>query len=185
MKRLMKLMVVAIFGISLFAVGPSAGAQSATCETGFTRPNSENMCTSVTTYSCEVTNTNTVTITNETTQEATSGTVTVNGNTTGGGASSGTVTNDNGVTFSVTITNPVPETEEPGACTATVVVPATTSPTPTTTVVPASGEGAVEVLPETSGDMTLQTIALVVGALLTGAVVSIGAVLWYRHAKAV
>jgi len=186
MKKLMKLMVVAAIALSPFMIGVPASAQQAgfTCEVGFTGPDSQNMCTSTTSYSCEVTNTNTVTITNQTTQEATSGTVTVSGNTTGGSGSSGTVTNDSGTTFSVVITNPSPQSEEPGVCTAALVVPASEPPV---TVVPTSGgggEGAVEVLPETSGDTTLQTTGLIAAALLLTAGVSVGGVLWYRHHKA-
>lgn len=184
MKRLMKLMVVAILGLSLFAVGAPASAQTATCEVGYTGPNSENMCVSTTSYSCSVTNTNEVTIVNQTTQEATSGTVSVSGNTTGGAASSGTVTNSSGTTFTVSITNANPETETEGVCTATVIVPATTTPQPTATVIPVGGEGAVEVLPATGDDMTLQTVALIAAGLVGLSALSVGALLWYRHAKA-
>lgn len=161
--------------------GVSVSAQQATCDIGFTGPDSNNMCTSTTTYSCEVTSTNTVTITNQTTQEATSGTVTVTGNTTGGSGASGTVTNTSGTTFTVTITNPNPQAEQPGVCTASVVVPAEVPEEPVT---PPNGQGGVEVLPETSGDTTLQTTALIAGALALAAALSVGGVLWYRHHKA-
>lgn len=182
MKRLMKLMVVAAIAISPLLVGTaSVSAQQATCDVGFTGPDSNNMCTSTTSYTCEVTNTNTVTIVNESTQEATSGTVTVTGNTGGGNGTSGTVTNDNGTTFTVVITNANPQEDEPGICTASVVIPANVPEEP---VVPPNGQGEVEVLPETSGDTTLQTTALVAGILLLLATLSVGGVLWYRHHKA-
>lgn len=193
MRNLVKLIAVAAIAVLPLLSGSSAGAQQATCEIGFTGPNSNNQCVSTTTYECEVTNTNTVVIRNESNQEVASGQVSVGGNTTGGTATSGTVTNTNGTTFSVTITNSAPESEEPGICTATVVVPATETPEEPEPVVPAGGGGAaagsggggqVAVLPATSADQMLATAALIATLTLAAAGASVGGVLWYRHHKA-
>lgn len=189
MRNLVKLIAVAAIAVLPLLAGSPASAQQATCEIGFTGPNSNNECVSTTTYECEVTNTNTVVIRNENNQEVASGQVSVGGNTTGGTATSGTVTNTNGTTFSVSITNALPESEEPGVCTATVVVPATETPEEPEPVVPAGsgaagGMGQVEVLPETSADQTLATTALIASVALAAAGASVGGVLWYRHHKA-
>ena len=185
MKKLMKLMVVAAIAISPLLMGASASAQQATCEIGFTGPNSDNMCVSTTKYECSVSNENVITVVNETGQTVATGTATSSGNTTGGGATSGTASNENGTNFVVTITNGNPDSEEPGVCTAAVVVPPTT--TPEEPVVPTGGGGGagqVEVLPATSSDATLQTTAWIAGALVLLAGLSVGGVLWYRHNKA-
>lgn len=183
MKKLLKLMAVAVLALAPLMVGAPVAAQRATCEVGFTGPNSENMCTSLTQYTCEVNSENNVTITSSNEQDGASGDVTVSGNTTGGNGVSGTVTNENGTTFNVTITNPAPNSEEPGTCVATVTVPATNPPTP---VEPTNGGGggAVEELPVTSGDTTLSTTALVAGIAALLAALSVGGTLLYRHLKA-
>lgn len=182
MKRLVKLMAMALALLPLL-VGASASAQQATCDVGFTGPDSQNMCTSTTTYRCTVNNTNTVTITNDNNQTVASGTVTTSGNTTGGTSTSGTVTNSNGTTFSVTITNPVPDTDN-GTCVAKVTVPATTPVTPVTPASTGGGGGGAVVLPNTSTGSPLEMVAWVAGATALVAALSVGGVIAYRHFKA-
>lgn len=185
MKRLMKLMVVVAVAISPFLTGASASAQSGTCEIGYTGPNSENQCTM--TYKCSVTqtNTNTVTISDQTNQEVASGSVGVTGNTGGGNATSGTVTNTSGTVFNVTITNPTPDTKE---CVATTTVPATNPETPKPTPTPTpttSGGGQVMgmTLPAASTDNSETIFALVTGAFLLAISLGVSGVLWYRQHK--
>ncbi len=181
MKRLMKLMVVAAIAIAPLLAGGPAAAQQATCEVGFTGPNSDNMCVSEMKYACSVENDTDITVKDETGQEVATGTATSGGNTTGGSATTGTATNNNGTNFVVVIDN------ETDVCTASVVVPPTTV-TPETPEAPVptggGGQGAVEVLPETSSDPALQTAAWAAAALLLAAALSVGGVLWYRHTKA-
>ncbi len=185
MKKLLKLVAVAVLVASPIFVGVPASAQStpqATCEIGYTGPDSNNQCTSTTEYRCEVTNTNTINIISSNDQESVSGGAFVGGNTTGGGSTSGTVTNTNGVVFNVTIvnTNPEPEEGEVGTCVATRTVPATIPPTP---VVPTNGGGAT-VLPTTSGEQTLATVGLIAAGSTLLAITSVGAVYLYRRFKA-
>lgn len=191
MKRLLKVMVVAVLALPLFVVGVPVSAQQAsqaTCEIGYTGPDSNNMCTSTTEYTCEVTNENTVTISSSNNQDGASGQVSVTGNTSGGNGVSGTVTNENGTVYNVTITNSNPDTQEWGVCTATVTVPATNPPAP---VQPTGGSGGaggggggeVAALPVTSGDATLAITASIAGVAALLAVLSVGGVVAYRHFK--
>ncbi|MGH7218692.1 MAG: hypothetical protein ACREGE_04600 [Candidatus Microsaccharimonas sp.] len=171
MKRLYQLLVGAAVAI-LVPMAASVPASAAnTCEVGFTGPNSQNMCTSVETYSCSVTNQNNVIITNSSNQQVASGSVTVSGNGAGGNGTSGSVTNTDGTTFSVTITNSNPTTQGSGTCTATVTVPATETEE---TVTPASTEKP-KALPVTSGDKTLVGLMIASGiaALIAGAAVAV------------
>lgn len=184
MKRLSQLL--ATLGVAFLvplAVGEAASAV-ATCDVGFTGPNSQNMCTSVQTYQCTVTNTNNVTITNSTDQTVYSGAVSNTGNTSGGGSTSGTATNSSGTTFSVSINN---GSVEVPTCTATVVVPATDTPTtvtPTTTnTTPSGGGGAIKSLPVTSQESPLDTVAIVTGATVVAAVITAGGAVAYRHVR--
>jgi len=190
MKKLLKVLAVAIFAFTPFIISSSALAKSV-CEIGYTGPDSQNLCKSTTKYSCEVTNENKVKIKNDNNQVVASGTVSNGDNNQGGNATSGSVTNENGTTFSVTITNPGFE----GVCVAEAVVPATEQPetptTPTTPVTPAptpvqptaTGAGQVALLPETS-DTFSQTLLIVVAASLAViAGVGVGAVALYRYYK--
>lgn len=179
MKRLMKLMVIVAIAISPFLTGASASALQGTCEIGYTGPNSENMCTM--TYKCSVTesNTNTVRITTDDDQEVASGSVQNSGNTGGGSGTSGTVTNTSGTVINVTIKNPSTEAE---ACVATSTVPATNPPE---TPKPTTGGGEVKgmTLPSASADSAEQMTALVTGAFLLAAMVTVSGALWYRQHK--
>lgn len=124
-----RIYLVSIAVTLLGTVAVSAPALAAfTCEVGFTGPNSQNMCESVTEYQCSVDNENIVIIDSSTNQVAYSGSATVGNNGSGGNASSGSVTNDSGTTFTVTVTNGGGEQQSPATCLASVVVPATEIP---------------------------------------------------------
>lgn len=179
MKKRVILTVVALVVAPLLAGAPVAA--QATCGVGFTGPDSNNMCTSTTTYQCAVNNTNSVTITNDTNQVVASGTVTTSGNTTGGSTTSGSVTNSSGTTFSVTINNALVDGEPLATCAATVVTPATEPPA--TPVKPAE-QTQPQVLPFTGADTTLSTMGWVAAAMAVLAGLSVASVLVYRHFKA-
>jgi hypothetical protein len=165
MKKIKQTIVTLAAVLAPIAMAPLASA-AGTCANGYTGPDSNNLCTSTTTYKCTVENENTVKIDNDNTQVTVSGGATSGGNTSGGGAQTGSATNANGVTFNVTVTN-----GEGATCTATATVPAT--PTPEVPVTPTPGRGAVavaapsvvkpKVLANTSGD---SIAANVVGAVV-------------------
>ena len=181
MKKLLKVLAVAVFALTPFLAGFSASAAS-TCQIGYTGPDSNNQCTSVTKYTCTINNTNTVTITNDNNQVVASGTVSVSGNGQGGSATSGATINNNGTTYSVTITNSNPALETPGTCTATVVIPATETPSTPAPVQPThTGNGATS-LPKTSGDFT-KVLFIVAGSLAALAALGVGGVALYRYYK--
>ena len=183
MKKLLKVLAVAIFAVTPFVMSSSASAQ-ATCEIGYTGPDSQNLCRSVTEYACSVTNTNSVDIRNANNQVVASGTVGNTGNTQGGSSTSGSVTNSNGTTFAATITNPGLE----GTCVATAVVPATQPPTPTTPTTPATpvqptASGRVAALPKTDGGYIKTVLIIVAGSLAAVAALGVGGVALYRYYK--
>jgi len=182
MKRLSQLLAaVAVTFLAPLSISGVAFAVS-TCGVGFTGPDSQNMCTSVETYSCSVTDTNTVDITNSTEQSVFSGAVSASGNTSGGSSTSGSVTNTDGTTFSVTIINATGENQTEGTCTAAVVVPAVETPE---TVQPTSATATpVQTLPITSGDSPLIIVAIIAGVAVIGAALTVGAALLYRHFRA-
>lgn len=182
MRGLVSAVIVSVVSISLLSTGSSVMAEQK-CDVGFTGPDSNNMCVSQTTYKCTVANNNDVTITNENNQTVASGSVGNTGNTTGGSATSGTVSNSNGSTFNVTITNQADK-----ICTATLVVPATTTPeTPVQPTQPANGGGAakapVKSLPYTGTDSTMRILATVAGGSVAAAALGIAATAWYRYKK--
>jgi len=184
MKKLLKVVAVAVFAFTPFILGSSASAQ-ATCQIGYTGPDSQNLCRSITKYACTVTNTNTVNIRNENNQVVASGEVSNSGNNQGGSSTSGSVTNSNGTTFAVTITNPGVE----GTCQAVAVVPATepetpvTPSTPSAPVQPTTGGGQVAALPKTSDNFTQTVLILVAGSLAVIAIIGVGGVALYRYYK--
>lgn len=138
MKKLQQTLVSLATVLGSLAIVPAAGA-AGTCENGFTGPDSNNMCTSTTKFTCTQINNNTVQINNDNTQVAVSGDANVSGNTSAGGALTGSASNSNGVMFNVTVKNPA-------TCAVTASVPATPA-TPTTPVTPATpvtpGRGSV------------------------------------------
>jgi len=182
MKKLLKVLAVALFALTPFVISSSASAQ-AVCDIGYTGPDSQNLCRSITRYACEVNNTNVVNIRNENNQVVASGSVETSSNGQGGSSTSGSVTNSNGTTFAVTITNTgIQET-----CVAVAVVPATQPPTPTTPVnttpVQPTTRGHVAALPKTSGNAVQTVLYIVVGSLAAIAVLGVGSVALYRYYK--
>jgi len=182
MKKLLKVLAVAIFALTPFVISSSASAQ-AVCEIGYTGPDSQNLCRSITKYACSVTNTNVVSIRNDNNQVVASGTVGTSGNGQGGTSTSGSVTNTNGTTFAVTITNTgIDET-----CVATAVVPATQPPAPTPPTNPnpvqPTARGQVSALPKTSGSAAQSVLFITVGSLAAIAVLGVGSIALYRYYK--
>ncbi len=169
------------------AFGNTSYAADSTCPVGFTGPDSVNICTSKTEFTCKVTNNNEVTVDNTNQQIAVSGSAGSNDNGNGGSAMTGSATNANGTTFAATVTNGT-------ACT----VVATTAPiTPVVTppvgqpVAPqgsgaAAGAGAVKptALANTatlSPAMIIAGLIGVLGASVLGARLAVTA---YGHFKA-
>lgn len=156
LKQTIVILAVVLAPLAPFVLVPVASAS--TCENGYTGPDSNNLCTNTTTYTCTVSNDNKIAIVNDNTQVSLSGDAESEENTEAGGAQTGTATNTNGVTFNVVVTNPTVGDE---LCVVTATVPATPTPTPPAPVVPA-GQGAVAVtapkavvpqsLAKTSGD---------------------------------
>jgi len=186
MKKLLKILAVAVFAFTPLVIGSSASALGV-CAIGYTGPDSQNLCKSITKYACSVTNTNKVDILNENNQVVASGVVSNNENTQGGSSTSGSVTNNNGVTFAVTITNPGME----GTCTAEAVVPATPPETPVPTPTPtpnpvqptATGAGQVASLPKTSDDSAQTILIVVAGSLAVISALGVGGIALYRYYK--
>ena len=167
-------MILAFF-VAPFVVAPST-ASAATCQNGYTGPDSNNLCTSTVKYECSVNTDNTVTIINGNAQ------VTLSGGSSGPGAQTGSATNDNGVTFNVSVTN-----GEARTCVAIATVPATpdapVTAAPVTPKVVPSTTVKPKVLAPTSGDSVLPYI---LGAIVTLVVVVAGsraATALYSRAK--
>lgn len=187
MKRIKRIVLAAIVALTPLVLALPASAMG-TCAIGYTGPDSNNQCTSKTSYTCTVKNDNDVTIVNDNDQTAVSGTVSSNGNTQSGGAVSGTVTNSNGAVFNVSITN----TGATSTCVAVATVPATpeTPSTPATVVTPVTpqagsgGGAAVATLPHTSGDSFGPTLAVILGVLGLGAAATYLGAAAYRRVKA-
>ncbi|HEY8886793.1 MAG TPA: hypothetical protein VIM31_04850 [Candidatus Microsaccharimonas sp.] len=180
MKRMKRILLTAIVALMPLAFALPAAALG-TCAIGYTGPDSNNQCTSQTTYTCTVQSENNVTIINDNDQTSTSGTVTNSDNSQGGNAVSGQVTNSNGTVFNVSITNPV---ESPRTCVAVATVPATPV-TPVTPVQPQTGNGAVvAALPHTSGDSFSPVLAVSLVVLGIGAVATYLGATIYRRLKA-
>jgi hypothetical protein len=168
------LSIVGVAGLS----GGSAHALTgtATCAVGFTGPDSKNICTSETTYKCNLTNDNKIIFLNNNEQVAISGDATTSKNTTGGSTTTGSATNSNNVTYTGQVTNG-------DVCTAVVTTPATVTPAETQPVTPvaaptatqpaAAGKGAgmgaagaiaPAALPNTSADSPLVTTLAITGS---------------------
>lgn len=181
MSRLSQILAVGVITFIPLAVSSNAFA-TGTCAIGYTGPDSNNQCISVTKYTCTIKNDTTVDVTNENVQIAVTGNASDTDNTTGGSASTGSATNSNGTTFNATVTNA-------GVCTVVATVPATvTSVTPpvatvTPTVPAPQGKGAAAGLPNTSGDSTMAYVAGLVGVFGAGAVISRLAVMAYSRLK--
>lgn len=166
MKKLSQILAIMAIVLAPFAMTSTAYAE-VTCDEGYTGPDSNNLCTSVVKYTCEVNNNNTVAIVTDNEQTAISGEIDLTDNTTGGSAGTGAATNDNNVTFNVTVSNE-------RVCEAVAVVPAIVTPdedeevvTPVTPV-----EEKPTVLPNTSADATNGYVVAIAATLGAGAVVS-------------
>lgn len=165
------LTVVGVMLASTLAGSTGVSAQS-TCPVGYTGPGSTNICTSIETYTCTVTNNNQVTIDNQNAQGSVSGDASGED-----GAQTGTATNSNGAVFNFEITNE-------GVCTAVRTV----APTTSTPVQPRSSGKPVAVAPpvtttptvlaETSNGTT--GVPFVVIAILGLAALGVRAVLLAR-----
>ena len=135
MKKLKQTIVTLATLLAPIAAAPLASA-AGTCANGYTGPDSNNVCTSTTTYQCTATNDNKAVITNDNTQVSLTGEATSGDNTGSGNAQTGSATNTNGVTFNVVVKN---ET-----CTVVATVPATPeTPATPATPQPVGGQGAV------------------------------------------
>lgn len=184
MKKLLKMVMVAAVVLLPVGFGGSAFAASGTCQVGYTGPNSKNMCTLTSNYSCKVTNKNDFEVLTSNNQVAGSGSVKSDGNTTTGSVSTGQASNSNGTTFNVSVTN--------GTCSVVTTVPATpvtpgkgstVAPTTTATVpAPVGGKGSVAMLPTTSGDTMLANIAGVIAVLGVAALGSRLVIVAYNRA---
>lgn len=196
MKKLLKVLAVAVFAFVPFVVSSSVSA-TATCEIGFTGPDSQNVCTSVTEYTCTVTSTNDVTIDTTSGQEVASGPVSNSGNGQTGSSTSGSISNESGTTFAVTITNP----SIGGTCIATAVMPATEGPTPPSTtpapivttsgttpsitdaVQPTATGSGILALPQTSGSFATTVLVVIASTLAAVTALGVGGVALYRYYK--
>ena len=157
MKKLQQTLVVGALLAVPMAVSTTASAAS-TCQVGYTGPNSNNQCTSTTTYQCEVVNDNTVNVVNDNTQISVSGDATNGDDTTTGGAQTGSATNSNGTTFTALVEN--------NECSVVATVPATQTPTTKPSgsgavkaEVPAPAKPVAPLLANTAGDNTAGFVA--------------------------
>jgi hypothetical protein len=178
MKKLSQILAVMAIVLASFAGGSTAFA-AATCQEGYTGPDSNNLCTSIKEYECTVNNTNTVAIVTENDQTAGSGTSVNINNTQSGSSSTGSATNSNGVTFNVTVNN---GDDSKGICKVAATIPATpeTPVTPKVDVV-APVKSTPAVLAATSGDATSGYLVVIATALGIGSVVSYLAAKAYRQ----
>ena len=177
MKKLSSLLATLTILLAPLAIGGVAAAES-TCQIGFTGPNSQNLCESTTAFTCTVTNDNKIIFKNNNEQVAETGDAIT--------GSSGSATNENGVTFTGTVTN------NGNTCIAIATVPPTVTPTvtpkpvtPAPAVTPAGGQGAIQptVLPNTASGSPLMYVATLIGLVGAIAVVSRLAVMLYAHLK--
>ena len=179
--------LLATFGLAAATLtGGATALAGSTCDIGFTGPDSKNICTATTEYTCKVINNNKIEFYNSNNQVAASGDATVSGNTTGGTATSGTATNSNGTTFNATVTNGdvctavvtkpanvTPETPAPTPGAGAVTPQQTVQPQATATVTPGRGQAVTPaVLPNTSSASPVaatMVIATIAGGLLAAA----------------
>lgn len=162
--------LLATLGVTLIAGLGSSGAAhaetgTATCPINFTGPDSKNICTSETHYTCTVNNDNQIVFYNENKQSVGTGQAVSSDNTGAGGAMTGSATNSNGTTYNATITNGTD-------CVAIATVPATVVPEAAQPVTPvaaptvtpgkgAAGGAAAIALPNTAAPSPLVTGAIV------------------------
>lgn len=187
MKRLLKTVTTAIALVLPVAFGGAsafATTGTGTCQIGYTGPDSKNMCTLTSSYTCTVDNDNNFDVSNGNKQDAASGSIKSTDNTTTGSVGTGSATNSNGTTINVSVKN--------STCSVVSTVPATPpTTTPPTTVTPSGGKGStvapvsapaaataptggkgsIAVLPDTSSDSLLPKVvsAVAVAGIAAGA----------------
>lgn len=163
--------LLATLGVTVLAGTASSGGAwaetgTATCPINFTGPDSKNICTSETHYTCTINNDNQIMFFNENKQQVGTGDATTTGNTSGGGATTGTATNSNGTTFTGTVTNGTD-------CVAVATVPATVVPAAEQPVTPVAaptvtpGKGATVMQPAALPN-TAASSPLVAGMSIVG-----------------
>ena len=172
MKKLSQVLAVGTVILAPLLASGSAFAVG-TCPTGYTGPNSNNQCVSVTTYDCSVVNNNTVSIINENFQVAVTGDA-VNG-------SSGSATNSNGVTFNAIVKNATCSVV--ATVTPTEVTPVVAPTTETVQAVQAPAKEVATVLPDTSSNSALGVLSGLIGVLGAGGVASIAVAKFYNRIK--
>lgn len=174
MKKLSLLGAVLAVLLIPLAFGNTSYAAS-TCPAGFTGPNSVNVCTSTTDYTCTVTNDNSVTV------DTTNQQIALTGSAVGGTAQTGSATNTNGTTFTATVTNGM-------ACTVVATTPPITpivTPPVTETATPqAKVAPKPAVLANTATASPAMIIASLIGLLGGGVIMARLAVAAYGHLKA-
>jgi hypothetical protein len=170
--------ILAIVTIALTPLMASGTAFAATtCPIGFTGPNSSNICTSETSYTCTVNNnTNVATVMNND-QTAVSGIGLNTQNTQSGSTSSGSATNSNGVTFDVSVINNV---DTAGVCTVAATIPAVITAEPVVQAA-ATQVNRPAVLADTSSDTTTGYLIAIASILGIGAITFSLATYIYNH----
>lgn len=177
MKKLSQILAITAIVLAPFATSNLAFA-TATCQEGYTGPDSNNLCISIKEYECTVNNTNTIAIVTENDQTAGSGTSVNINNTQSGSSSTGSATNSNGVTFNVTVDN---GNDGKGICTVAATIPATPEPKKEVEVVVVPKKETPAVLATTSGDIASEYLVMSAMALGIGSVVSYMAAKAYRQ----
>jgi hypothetical protein len=175
--------VLAVMLVSL-TFGNTSYAAGGTCAIGFTGPNSDNVCVSTNTFTCQVKNNNVIVLDNNNNQVATTGSATSGSSTSGGSSTTGSATNANGVTFKTTLTNGEACSV---AATTPPITPVVTPPTvQVTTPQGAGGAGAVTptALANTATTSPVMVIAELLGLVGAGVIASRLAVAAYGHFKA-
>ena len=173
MNRIYKSILVAALIVLPFAASATASAAS-TCQVGYTGPDSNNLCTSTTTYACTAINDNTVVIEGANVQVA------LTGDATGGSSSTGSATNSNGTTFTVAVTN--------NDCSVVATIPAVVTPTATppevvTPQVAAPQQVKAAALPDTSSRSPFVAAGIVAVSIGAGALVVRSAFSLYARMK--
>ncbi|MBC7868681.1 hypothetical protein H7X69_00685 [Candidatus Saccharibacteria bacterium] len=202
MKKLSQILAVGVITLTPLAIGSSAFALEP-CSISNTGPESSNSCVSQADYTCSVNNENVLIIKNNNEQVASSGNAISMTNTTAGSSNTGTATNDNGSTFTATITNGTAGSLDK-VCVVVAAAPVTPasggnganggnggggggatskSASVVQPVAAPQGKGAASGLPNTSGDSTLAYVAGLVGIFGAVAVMSRLAVMVYSRLK--
>lgn len=185
MKKLSLLGAVLAVLLAPLAFGATSYAAGSTCPVGFTGPDSVNVCTSQTDFTCKVENNNVIVLDNKNVQVATTGSATDGSSTSGGNSTTGSATNANGVTFKTTLTNGEACTV---VATTTPITPVVTPPTEQTAAPQGAGVGAVASKPtalaNTATVSPAMIIAGLIGVLGASILASRLAVTAYGHFKA-